>query len=125
MGDEPSLQKGAVPSKGGPDGSERRRCPRYLFSMAMTVRTAAGMPLPGISVEISTVGMLVMVSGALRVGDTVELEPVAGGRTLAQVRHKLGRLYGFEFVELTSEQAVWIAESCQRFGRHRRYGKGA
>ena len=81
--------------------------------------------MPGISVEISASGMSAMVSGLLKEGETVELEPVAGGRTQARVRHKLGRLYSFEFVDLTSDQAARIAEGCQWFGRYRRRAKTA
>ena len=61
-----------------------------------------------------------MVSGLLSEGDTVQLAPVAGGPALGRVRHKLGQLYGFEFVELTAEQAELIAQKCAKFGRRRR-----
>lgn len=81
--------------------------------------------MPGISVEISASGKSAMVSGLLREGETVELEPVAGGRTQARVRHKLGRLYGFEFMDLTTDQAARIAEGCQRFSKYRRTAKTA
>jgi len=67
---------------------ERRRKPRYLFSLAMTIRPAGSVAMHGISVEMSESGMSAMVSGLLRVGETVELEPVAGSRTPAVVRHK-------------------------------------
>jgi hypothetical protein len=84
----------------GSNGEERRRHQRYLFSAAMTVRPSGE-------------------------GDTVELDPVVGGRAMARVRHKLGRLYGFEFVDLTAHQPAQIAERCQRFGGYRRTAKGA
>jgi len=45
-----------------------------------------------------------MINGSLTEGDTVVLEPVAGGSAWAQVQHKLEGLYGFELVELTAEQ---------------------
>jgi hypothetical protein len=99
---------------------ERRQRPRYLFSETMTIRSAAGAAMPGISVEMSETGMSAMVKGLLQPGDTVELEPVAGGKTPAVVRHKLGRLYGFEFAGLSAEQAVRIAESCKKLTRYRR-----
>jgi hypothetical protein len=75
--------------------------------------------MPGISVEISTGGMSAMVSGLLSEGEMVELDPVVGGRATARVRHKLGRLYGFEFVDLTAEQLAQIAERCHRFSGYR------
>jgi hypothetical protein len=57
------------------------------------------------SVEMSSAGMSAMVSGLLSEGDTVQPAPVAAGR----VGHKLRQPYGFEFVELTPEQAQRIA----------------
>jgi hypothetical protein len=108
---------------GRTNGPDRRR-PRYFISAAMSVRSAEGEAMPGISVEIGEGGMSAMVSGLLRVGDTVELGPVAGGRTSALVRHKLGRLYGFEFVGLTAEQAERIAENCKGLGSYRSDARG-
>jgi hypothetical protein len=57
--------------------------------------------------------MSAMANGLMRVGDMVELEPVAGGTAAARVRHKVGQLYGFEFVELGPEQVQRIAECCK------------
>jgi hypothetical protein len=54
---------------------------------------------------MSSAGMSAMVSGLLSEGDTVQPAPVAAGR----VGHKLRQPYGFEFVELTPEQAQRIA----------------
>jgi hypothetical protein len=54
---------------------------------------------------MSESGMSVMAGGVLKVGERVELEPVAGGKASAPLRHKLGRLYGFEFVALRAEHA--------------------
>jgi hypothetical protein len=68
----------------------------------------------GLSVEIREGGMSAMASDPLKVGETVEWEPVEGGRVSAVVRHKLGQMYGFEFVDLSAEQARRIAESCKR-----------
>jgi hypothetical protein len=69
--------------------------------------------LEGMSVELSQSGMSAMVQGALRPGDVVRLQPVTGVTTAAVVRHKLGMLYGFEFLELAGEQAGKIAERCR------------
>jgi c-di-GMP-binding flagellar brake protein YcgR len=95
--------------------AERRRSPRYWLSTLMTIRPPDGPPTPGLSVEISEGGMSAMSSTPLNVGETVELEPVEGGRVSAVVRHKLGQMYGFEFVELSAEQARRIAENCKKF----------
>jgi hypothetical protein len=104
---------------------DRRQRPRYRFSGPITARTTEGLAICGISVEISESGMSAMISGLLRVGDTVELEPVAGGKSSAVVRHKLGGLYGLEFVALSAEQARRITETCKKFGVYRGNAKNS
>jgi len=52
--------------------------------------------------------MLVMVSGAQHVGEYGGAGAVAGGRMPAPVRHK----WVVEFVGLTNERVIQIAESC-------------
>jgi PilZ domain len=99
------------------DGPERRRRPRYLFSTAMTIRSAAGLAMPGISVEISEKGMSAMVSGSLKLGDRVELASPAAGQISALVRHKLGQLYGFEFIDLSPERARSIMQTCKNLAK--------
>jgi hypothetical protein len=94
--------------------SDRRRHPRYRFSEPMKVCCSDGAYLDGTSVEISQSGMSAMVCGALKPGDVVRLQPVTGVITAAVVRHKLGKLYGFEFLELAREQAGKIAERCRK-----------
>jgi hypothetical protein len=58
--------------------------------------------------------MSAMIQGALRPGEVVRLQPVKGVDTAAVVRHKLGMLYGFEFLELAREQAGKIADRCRQ-----------
>jgi PilZ domain len=103
---------------------ERRRRPRYLLSQPKTIHPSASVALGGISIEMSESGMSAMVNGVLQVGQTVELEPIAGDRAPAFVRHKLGQLYGFEFVGLTQRQVDRIAETCKKLGRHRSHAIG-
>jgi len=50
---------------------------------------------------------------------------VAGGPASARVRHKLGWLYGFEFVDLSAEQTAQIEQNSLKFARTRRHAKGA
>jgi len=96
------------------DLADRRRHPRYRFSEPMKVCCQDGGYLDGMSVELSQSGMSAMIQGALRPGDVVRLQPVTGVTTAAVVRHKLGMLYGFEFLELAREQAGKIAERCRQ-----------
>jgi PilZ domain len=118
--EDPPMTRSGAPATG-----ERRKRPRYLYSATMTMRSHEGRAMPGIRVEISEIGMSAMVSGVLMAGETVELEPVAGGKTTAWVRHQLGRLYGFEFVGLKAEQAARIVENCKNLGRLRCSGRSA
>jgi hypothetical protein len=69
--------------------------------------------------EISECGMSLMVGGPLKGGDIVELEPIGGGRATAVVRRGLGKLYGFEFLQLSSEQAANIREMCKMLPSYR------
>jgi hypothetical protein len=80
----------------------------------MKVCRQDGACLDGVSVEISQSGMSAMIQGSLRPGDVVRLQPVVGVDTSAVVRHKLGLLYGFEFLELAQEQARKIADRCRQ-----------
>jgi hypothetical protein len=102
---------------------ERRKSPRYWLSVPLTIRASDGSAMPGLSVEISEGGMSAMASGPLKVGERVEMEPVEGGKVSALVRHKLGQMYGFEFVDLSVEQAQRIAQSCRQSGTHRIRGE--
>jgi len=92
---------------------DRRRHPRYRFSVPITIRSADGGAIPGITIEISGSGLSAITAHSLKVNDTVELEPIAGGKVLALVRRNIGRVYGFEFLNLAAEQIDQIAESCK------------
>lgn len=93
---------------------ERRRHARYRFSEPLTVRRHDGTHLEGMSVEISEGGMSAIINGALRPGDVVQMQPVTGVTTSAMVRHKLGMLYGLEFLGLDNDQVDKIAERCRK-----------
>jgi len=66
----------------------------------------------GISLDISEGGLGALVQGELRVGETVEMDfdlhkhPL---RTVAIVRHSCSRQSGFEFLGLTAEERLQIA----------------
>jgi hypothetical protein len=97
---------------------DRRRRLRYRFSIPITIRSTDGRAIPGISMEISESGMSAITAESLEVADTVELEPIAGGRVLAVVRRNIGRVYGFEFLDLTAEQIKRINDSCKLLARY-------
>ncbi|MGA8492580.1 MAG: PilZ domain-containing protein [Terriglobales bacterium] len=92
---------------------DRRRHPRYRFSAPITIRSGDNLTMQGISIEISRSGMSAITADALTVNETVELEPIATGKVLAKVRRVVGRVYGFEFLDLTDEQGRRITEICK------------
>jgi hypothetical protein len=94
--------------------SDRRRHRRYRSSVPIIIRSADGVVKRGISIEISESGLSAITSDSLKVDDTVELEPIAGGKAQAVVRRNTGRVYGFEFLHLTAEQTQLIIETCKR-----------
>lgn len=91
---------------------DRRRHPRYRYCAPVKVRCADGSEKAAMSLELSESGMSVLLSGALRVGEMVQLEPVAGARVSALVRHNVGKVHGFEFINLTDGQVRQIRASC-------------
>lgn len=99
--------------------AERRQHPRYRFSVPMTIRSADGAEIPGISIEISNNGISAITANPLVLNETVELDAVAGEKVHAQVRHNVGRIYGFEFLDLTADQSCRIAERCKTLPLYR------
>jgi hypothetical protein len=98
---------------------DRRRHPRYRLSVPLTIRGADGAVSRGISVEISTSGLSAIVAEPLQLDDTVELEPISAVNVLALVKRRIGKIYGFEFLELTAEQTQRIVDRCKSLPRYR------
>ena len=57
--------------------------------------------------------MSAITADSLTLNDTLELEPIAGGKVSAIVRRVTGRVYGFEFLNLPPERDQRITEICQ------------
>jgi hypothetical protein len=96
------------------NGQDRRRGTRYRSSESLMIRCEGGSSFTGVSVEISVHGVSAMADGLLRVGDTVELDPVGGGTVSARVRNKIGQSYGFEFLEISTAQIQHIEEGYKK-----------
>ena len=92
--------------------------PRYRFSVPLTIRSTDGEITRAITLEISASGVSAITERSLRLNDTVELEPIAASKVLAVVRRNVGRIYGFEFLALSSEQAHTIVERCKLLPRY-------
>lgn len=97
---------------------DRRRLPRYRFSTPITLRIPGGGTAPAITMEISESGLSALVGAAFHVGDRLEVEPVGGGKAEAIVRRSMGRLYGFEFLNLSPGQVQNIRERCKKLPLH-------
>jgi hypothetical protein len=63
--------------------------------------------------EISERGLSALIGTDFRVGDKLELEPIGGGKAEAIVRRSAGRLYAFEFLNLSPEQLQMIRDRCK------------
>lgn len=106
--------KTEVSGEVSPSIPDRRRHARYRFSVPITVHTKSGSSaIRGMSLEISESGMSALISDELTVGDTVELDSVVGSRVSALVRRHHGKIYGFEFLNLTKAQIRGIAKECK------------
>jgi len=111
------MQTDLDPQKPPENLADRRRHPRYRFSIPLNIHSADGTSIPGISIEISESGLSAITADPLKVDDIVTLEPIAG-RVSARVRRHIGRVYGFEFLNVTSEQTERIRESCKMLPRY-------
>ena len=106
--------KTEVSSEASPGVPDRRRHARYRYSVPITVHSKNGSSaIRGMSLEISESGMSAMISDELTVGDTVELEPIVSSRVSALVRRHHGKIYGFEFLNLTKAQIRRIVKECE------------
>ena len=92
---------------------DRRRHSRYRFSVPITIHASGNIVISGIGIEISESGMSAITADSVKINDTVKIEPIAGGSVLALVRRNIGKISGFEFLNLTAEQARRIKESCR------------
>ncbi len=107
------MQTHVDPGKALETIADRRRHRRYRFSTPITIRTAGDQAIPGIGIEISESGMSAITADAVKVNATVEIAPIAGGKVLALVRRNIGKVSGFEFLNLTPEQIGRIRKSCK------------
>jgi len=73
----------------------------------------------GLTIEISESGFSAAISASLEVADRVVVTPIGYLAMLAVVRWIRGRAYGFEFLELSSEQQQRIRDDCRRLPLYR------
>jgi hypothetical protein len=64
------------------------------------------------TLEISEHGLSAVLASPLDAGTTAQLEPVAEHILTAQVRYNIGKVHGFEFLQITEEQISKLREKC-------------
>src|SRR4051794_17393441 len=101
----------------------RRRYPRYEIEteLSATILGVARREMRGRSLNINEGGIAGVFATGWDVGASVSLQfsdPVATTpvRVKGVVRNRTGYRYGFEFVELTSQQQETISRTCRTLG---------
>jgi c-di-GMP-binding flagellar brake protein YcgR len=102
------------PSSSSDVPDDRRRYKRYRLATPISIRAGGGPEIPAMTLEISEGGLSAVLASPVEIGDTVELQPVAATTVSAQVRHQVGKVYGFEFLQLTPEQVNSVRDICQK-----------
>jgi len=100
--------------------ADLRKFARFTVNVpfaAVVTRSGSTATLSGVSVDLAEGGIGGMIEGELEVGETVHIR-ITGpelGLTLAQpaqVRHRHGAVYGFEFLEMTPPQQAELRRTC-------------
>jgi hypothetical protein len=86
-----------------PHQVDRRQHPRYLLQERLLIRRKDGSSYPATICEISVAGLSASTTAVLRPGENVQLSPVVGEQLGAIVRRRVGNVYGFEFVSVSSK----------------------
>jgi hypothetical protein len=99
-----------------PAGYERRCQPRYRLAVPIRLYCPRDCKsIRAITLEISEGGFSAAVASPLLLGERVHVQPIplASGTAVAQVKHQVGRLHGFSFLEISDEQVAKIRSGCR------------
>ena len=113
-----SMETVATPKTSSKTRVDRRVNPRYRFSVPITIRCGEYPAAQGMTIEISETGLSAITAAPLKINDMVSLQSIAGGPVSALVRHNVGRIFGFEFLPLKTEQVKKIREICASLSRY-------
>jgi hypothetical protein len=117
-------------SKNGPIGNshgserepieidDRRKHTRYELSVPVQLCVTDHPTIQGLTIEISEGGFGATISTLLEVDHRMFVTPIGYNTMLAVVRWIRGRVYGFEFLELSSEQQQMIRDQCRKLPLH-------
>ena len=94
--------------------TDRRTHKRYRLAAPISVQSGDRPAIPAMTLEISEGGLSAVLAFPVNLGDTVQLGPIAAGMVTAQVRHNVGRIYGFQFLQISEAQIKKLREDCTR-----------
>ncbi|MFY9978403.1 MAG: PilZ domain-containing protein [Candidatus Sulfotelmatobacter sp.] len=97
---------------------DRRRCKRFRLSVPISISGSDASIIPAMTLEVSERGLSAVLASDLKIGETVKLYPLADETWTAQVRHKVGKIYGFEFLDPSNQQVVRLRDICSRLPRY-------
>lgn len=101
-----------------PATPDRRRHHRFRLSVPISVSGSDSSVIPAITLEISEAGLSAVLVSDLHIGDFVKIYPIAGETFAAHVRHRVGRVSGFEFLNPSELQVSRLREICTRLPRY-------
>lgn len=101
-----------------PTAADRRQHVRFRLSIPISVSVGAAEGIPAMTLEISEGGLSAVLASPVEIGETVKLYPIARDAVTACVRHRIGRIFGFEFAGITPEQANFLRELCSKLPRY-------
>ena len=97
---------------------DRRKHTRYQLNVPVQLSMTDHPTVQGLTLEISEGGFGATISSSLEVGHRMSVTPIGYNAMLAVVRWIRGRAYGFEFLELSSEQQQRIRDHCRKLPLH-------
>lgn len=100
---------------------DRRKHTRYQLSVPIELSVTDRPTIHGQTIEISEGGFGATIgasSAPLEVGSRVSATPTGYYAVMSVVRWVRGRAYGFEFLELSSDQHQRIREHCRSLPLH-------
>jgi c-di-GMP-binding flagellar brake protein YcgR len=98
--------------------NDRRKYTRYQFSVPIQLSVTDRPTIQGLTIEISEGGFGATINASLEVGNRVTATPMGYNAILSVVRWVRGRAYGFEFLELSSDQQQRIRDHCRKLPLH-------
>ena len=97
---------------------DRRKHTRYQLRVPIQLSVTDRPTIQGLTIEISEGGFGAAIGASLGVGNRAAATPIGYNAMLAVVRWSRGRAYGFEFLELTSDQQQRIRDHCRKLPLH-------